>query len=492
MGPQLSAPQFYTCSFPGCPNPVRISLPLIESFHDLLRQTADDLQGVLEGVAGKRVTEVRGCRPVARFTSDAMQKAVKSSRAAVGYYRIRRAEAMQLDPDELAFAEAHLARPGSVVLLIKRGESPEANFFFREDGAFVNLRLLSFPLDATALTQRHPAAVPAGLEIEPRPTSKSRRILIAGAVVGLLAGGAGAAFLVGSRRPMTTPEAPAASSASTALPLRAERQGGDLKISWDLNSAAVASAVSGVLDIDDGGEKRRIPLDGRQIRFGSVLYTPRSDEVSVDLTALKEDGSAGEASVLVLLTGSGGGAATTAVRNLPMTGHADRKPAVRPFVAPAESAANHQVAPADPALPAANLAVGHVDVPALPEAGAPRPAVPAPVAPQPVRTQPQPQRQPPPAAITPPALVYQSDVRYPAELRNFQNRPLTVVVHATIDTSGRVTHADAVPQKDVHIAYMRAAAEAALRCQFRPARQGDRPIQSEATITFHFVPQSGM
>ena len=62
--------------------------------------------------------------------------------------------------------------------------------------------------------------------------------------------------------------------------LRAERQGEDLKIVWDLNSPAVAGATSGVLDIDDGGTPRRIPMTADQVRFGSVLYSPVSDQIS--------------------------------------------------------------------------------------------------------------------------------------------------------------------------------------------------------------------
>ena len=76
------------------------------------------------------------------------------------------------------------------------------------------------------------------------------------------AAGAGAA--------VTTPAQPRS-------PLRAERQGDDLKISWDLNSPAIATATSGVLDIDDGGTPRRILMTADQVRFGSVLYSPASN-----------------------------------------------------------------------------------------------------------------------------------------------------------------------------------------------------------------------
>ena len=83
--------------------------------------------------------------------------------------------------------------------------------------------------------------------------------------------------------------------------LWAERQGEDLKIMWDLDSPEVAAATSGVLAIDDGGATQQIPLTADQVRFGSLLYSPMSDRVSVRLTALKDNQSIKQGSVLVLL-----------------------------------------------------------------------------------------------------------------------------------------------------------------------------------------------
>ena len=74
-----------------------------------------------------------------------------------------------------------------------------------------------------------------------------------------------------------------------------------MKIRWDLNSAPVSDATSGVLNIDDGGVKRQIPLTGDQVRFGSLLYSPESAQVTVQLTTLKNDQSTAQGSILVLL-----------------------------------------------------------------------------------------------------------------------------------------------------------------------------------------------
>jgi hypothetical protein len=272
-----------------------------------------------------------------------------------------------------------------------------------------------------------------------------------------------------------------------------------LKIMWDLSSAAVSSAVSGMLDIDDGGVKRRIPLDGRQVRFGSVLYTPKSEEVSVDLTALKEDGSAGQASVLVLLSKSWEGRTTAAaVRNVPIPGQADRL-AGGPEVKPSPIATRTFVAPASPAtprpsvevesLPTAQLrtpALGSVPLPppTAPAVSAPKPAAPPPV--EVAAPAPRPERAAPVAEpITPAKLVSEAGARLPAELRSFQRQPVSVTVRAIVDETGRVVHAETGTQKVPHVGFLNAAIDAAMHCRFTPARRGNTPIRSEAVITFH-------
>jgi hypothetical protein len=83
--------------------------------------------------------------------------------------------------------------------------------------------------------------------------------------------------------------------------LWAERQGEDLKIMWDLDSPEVAGATSGVLDIDDGGTRQQIPMTADQVRFGSLLYSPVSEQISMRLTTLKDNQSTKRESVLVLL-----------------------------------------------------------------------------------------------------------------------------------------------------------------------------------------------
>jgi len=328
----------YRCSFPGCPVPVSIHISLIESLQRIVRNESGDRQGILYGQPSAAGAVVESSRAVAAFGLEGMRTAIAEAHdPVVGYYRIREGNSLELTLDEIDLALTLFARPGSVVLLIeRRAGCPEANFFFLEHGAFLNIPLLEFPLDAAALTEREsqrgsrtseeavvPAAVPAFVPATPvlppsssspgsqpaaangKPASARRpaiRLRTLAIVIFVAAASFSAALFI--YRPEN--RIGDAGAAVGALPeasasLRAERQGEDLKIVWDHNSPAVAAATSGVLDINDGGATRQIPMTADQVRFGSLLYSPRSEQVSVRLTTLQDNRNTEQESVLVLL-----------------------------------------------------------------------------------------------------------------------------------------------------------------------------------------------
>ena len=64
-----------------------------------------------------------------------------------------------------------------------------------------------------------------------------------------------------------------------ALSLAAERNGENLTVRWNPNARAVVSASSGVLDIDDGGETKHVPLDRANLSNGNFVYGTASDKV---------------------------------------------------------------------------------------------------------------------------------------------------------------------------------------------------------------------
>jgi len=64
-----------------------------------------------------------------------------------------------------------------------------------------------------------------------------------------------------------------------ALSLAAERTGENLTVRWNPDAKAVLSASNGVLEIEDGGETKHVPLDRANLSSGSFVYGTASDKV---------------------------------------------------------------------------------------------------------------------------------------------------------------------------------------------------------------------
>jgi len=328
---RAAAPQIYRCTFPGCPVPVSIHISLIETLQRIVRNESGDRQGILCGQPSAVGAVVESSHALAVFGVDETRRAIAEAHdPVVGYYRIREGDSLELTPAENNLAVTLFSKPGSVILLIeRRAGGPEANFFFLEHGAYLNLPLLEFPLDVARLTEREAqrvrrideeAVANAAAPGLPPPSSASslpsaaanekaaspmqpatRLWTFAAVVLVAVASFSAALFLYRPNDRVISVGAARSALPAARTSLRAERQGEDLKILWDLNSPEVAGATSGVLDIDDGGSKRQIPMTADQVRFGSLLYTPVSEQVSMRLTTLKDNQSTKQESVLVLL-----------------------------------------------------------------------------------------------------------------------------------------------------------------------------------------------
>jgi TonB family protein len=71
-------------------------------------------------------------------------------------------------------------------------------------------------------------------------------------------------------------------------------------------------------------------------------------------------------------------------------------------------------------------------------------------------------------------------------LQPILTRAVTVSVRVEVNESGRVTRAEPIAEKGVHAMLLSAAADAARRCRFKPARRGQTPVQSTVNLVFHF------
>jgi TonB family protein len=80
-------------------------------------------------------------------------------------------------------------------------------------------------------------------------------------------------------------------------------------------------------------------------------------------------------------------------------------------------------------------------------------------------------------------------VHTPRELLPILTRSVAVSVRVDVNEAGRVTRAEAIPEKGVHALLLRAASDAARLCRFQPARRGQTPVASTVTIVFHIGPE---
>jgi hypothetical protein len=71
--------------------------------------------------------------------------------------------------------------------------------------------------------------------------------------------------------------------AKSSLGLRAHLEDDSLQITWDRNSSALRAAKSAKLTVQDGHLTRVVSLDRSELLSGSVVYAPRSGDVSVKL-----------------------------------------------------------------------------------------------------------------------------------------------------------------------------------------------------------------
>jgi hypothetical protein len=76
------------------------------------------------------------------------------------------------------------------------------------------------------------------------------------------------------------------------LGLQVDRHGSNLRISWNRSRQAILWANAGLLSIRDGVglPQRTLTLNADQLRTGSVLYSPTSDNVQFRLAVFGRDG----------------------------------------------------------------------------------------------------------------------------------------------------------------------------------------------------------
>ena len=292
------------------------------------------------------------------------------------------------------------------------------------------------------------------------------------------------------------------STVADQLALRVEPSGTDLLLTWNKNSTVIATATHGVLSINDGDRHENYDMDAKQLKTGSIVYTPVTGDVSFDM----EVSGTNQAKPV-----------TESVRSLrtrpsPMP---DGKPAATPTstaaAKPNQPAAQAQEAAATPAEPTpapakaapkafnsaslkdrlrpaspADIASASLDAPPTSPAGvnvssnlnmpfgnAPAPVAPAPAVKKPVISG---------GKGAPAQLVYRKDPEYPTAARQLGAHG-TVVLDATIGRDGKVVGVKVISG---HPLLAQAAKVAVMQWRYRPTLLDGQPVENTTQISLDF------
>jgi hypothetical protein len=298
------------------------------------------------------------------------------------------------------------------------------------------------------------------------------------------------------KAPQTANPSPAPVTPTGSLPsigLQAERQHGDVKLTWNHESSAILSATSGLLSIQDGDVQREIHLDSTLVRGGSLIYSPISDQIQMQFKVQGPQEAPTE-TVIIVLPKSGSPLIQLNSRSPEVTHRVlDPKPFIPPRVRSSEPEAKPAIVNELPALQPVNSADAHVAISANNEPPAP-PVSPAPVqAPLAVSMIPTPQSQRVPVNpvqsepyFHPPQVIKQVLPKV-QDVAPHIYASSSIQVKVSIDEMGTVVKA-ALLSNGVAPTTVAAVLAAVRQWRFQPARAGDHTLQSEMILTFNITP----
>jgi TonB family protein len=117
-----------------------------------------------------------------------------------------------------------------------------------------------------------------------RVTPLTRKLLVSFAIVAIL----GAMLFPFHTQIMRAFSGKPQATGDLRLGLKLERSGTDWQVGWNRNTEVLLKAVSGQLSITDGQNTKELNLDPGELRSGSILYTPATDDVVVRLRVFSE------------------------------------------------------------------------------------------------------------------------------------------------------------------------------------------------------------
>jgi hypothetical protein len=506
IGPEQT--QRYLWWFPGSPVRVHLDLGVVQELNNQLfgpnAEPAHPEEGLLFGEIRNGATAILDFEPSPPDRVRSLVERLPSGKkgSLVGYYRTESSDAFKLNAQDHSLAREHFARPYSVFLLVHRNSfgPPTATFFFHDsDCRMVDFAFMEFPFDPVLLAseqdgrtrrtvQAHQIAVvppeppaPSAASAEP-PRNKPKSILKSLVWTGSLATAVAltVSFSSGSVRQRSSnvwravastlsktsgAYSAAQSDSRPLISLRAIKQNGFLALTWDRDSPLIATATSGVLSIRDGDSTRVISCDAAQLRDGSLLYVPQTDQISMQLTVTTPIRTYKE-SVTVILPRA---AERPAVPSLP------RAPAGPPRGFRAPGGAVSQSSPDLQDHSALLAAIPIIEEPAPSQSAPPAQTLPSPPGAA-------------PAKYKPAVAILKVQPKFPAELQSLLGQKTTVEVNVTIDKTGKVIQAEAIPQEPLDHSLLNSAVNASMLWKFKPALRNNLPVTSESILEFVFDP----
>jgi TonB family protein len=357
------------------------------------------------------------------------------------------------------------------------------------------------PDAGTALAETQSAAAPTE-PVAPRRKRGGMVWLVAALATLLAASVISGAFLYYRNGLKPAPAAaPARAEVRASLGLAVERRGNDLVISWNRDAAIIAKADFGMLLIRGAAVSRDIPLTAEELRSGSVVYASSAEQVRFQLNVVVGDQVTREFLALVLpqapgpaperpatvTSFAGGNSKAPAQPSRTLVLNVPAPPVeLRPFK-PVETPQTAGGAPPriDEPPPAAGAAPSNAETLSLLS----RPVVSL-AAPVEVPAAQKTASVETPASATaarPPLPTHQTIPALPTALRGAIWKATVVDVNVSVDATGNVVKAEAVPKAGLNPLLRDAAVQAARRWKFQPAQFDGHAVPANIVVQFNFA-----
>jgi protein TonB len=322
-------------------------------------------------------------------------------------------------------------------------------------------------------------------------------------------------------RPKKSQEQPLVASDAggrSSLGLKSERSGSDWRVSWNQTAAPLEEAIGGHVSISDGAVQKEFDLGPSELRNGSLVYSPISDNVFLQLQLKYKNSQQSFSESVRIVAGSasqipapgahpsGDGSDAGPSAPLPAASTAPSKvlpPKIvvaraesseakaevnqlsrvespllsnssRPsnLITPLKSEASNDRMPSTPPV-IAPLTIEPIVAPEPKVPGVPSPSASLPTIPQAVT-----------AHLEPAKLIRGESPVYPPLARRTAIRG-SVELYFRISVTGEVHDAQVVSGSPV---LARAALDAVKTWRYRPARRDGDFVDSEGNVTFQFQP----